>query len=66
VKAVDAWLTGKPPTVRFIIAELETDGTTHLRASSDIRYDDGPTGVGRTFDEALAELEKYLAARQGG
>ena len=60
MKAVDTWLNGKPPTVRFIIAELQTDGSVHIRASSDDRNDDGPTGVGKTHEEALAELERLL------
>jgi len=59
-KAVDAWLAGKPDTIRFIIAELGIDGAVHLRASSDEDGDDGPTGIGRTYGEALVELEKLL------
>lgn len=61
MKAVDAWLAGRPPTVRFIIAELEVGGVVHMRASSDEVGDDGPIGIGKTHEEALAELEKLLA-----
>jgi len=60
-KAVDAWLAGKPPTVRFIITELGEDGMVHARASSDDPEDDGPEAAGKNHEEALGELEKLLA-----
>lgn len=60
---IDAWLTGKPPTVRFVIAELGDDGLVHVRASSDERYDDGPSASGRNYIEALDALEKKLAEK---
>lgn len=59
-KAVDAWLAGKPPEVRFIVAELSASGEVCLRASSDENDDEGPVSVGSTYDEALVELEKLL------
>jgi hypothetical protein len=62
-KAVDVWLTGKPPTVRFIIAEFETNGRTQLRASSDDPGDDGPVGEGADYASALADLERRLRAQ---
>jgi len=65
VKAVDLWLHGKPPTVRFIIAEFQTDGRIHLRASSDEIADDGPTGEGSDYAGALADLERRLAMKLG-
>lgn len=60
---IDAWLTGKPPTVRFVIAELGDDGLMHVRASSDEQSDDGPSASGKSYLEALDALEKKLAEK---
>lgn len=59
-KAVDVWLHGKPATVRFIIAELRSDGTVRLSASSDQYGDEGPAVHGDTHADALDLLEKAL------
>jgi len=60
---VDAWLTGKPPTVRFIISELGDDGLMYVRASSDDKNDDGPSASGKNYIEALDALEKKLSEK---
>jgi hypothetical protein len=64
MKAVDAWLHGKPSTVRFIIAELQASGRIQLRASSDDMEDDGPTGEGKDYASALADLERNLQLKK--
>ena len=61
--AIDAWLEGKPPTVRFIIAEYGDSGAVRIRAGSDQKYDDGPEAFGANHAEALAALEALLARK---
>lgn len=61
---IDAWLAGKPPTVRYVTAELGDDGLVHVRASSDeIGDDDGPRASGKNYIEALDALEKLLSEK---
>lgn len=57
---VDTWLNGKPPTVRYVMFELKALGVIRAHASSDEKGDDGPYGFGKTYAEALTDLERQL------